>query len=41
MNHVGAAKFVERADELAKKFGARFAVPKLLRDLAAKGVPLT
>ena len=37
VNHVGAAKFVKRADELAKKFGARFEVPKMLRDLAAKG----
>ena len=37
VNHVGAAKFVERADALAKKCGERFAPPKLLRDLAAKG----
>ncbi len=36
VNHVGAKKFVKRADELAKKLGARFAPPKLLRDLAAK-----
>ena len=40
VNHVGTKKFVKRADELAKKFGARFAPPKLLRDLAAKGKPL-
>ena len=37
VNHVGAAKFVARADELAKKHGERFAPPRLLRDLAAKG----
>jgi len=30
-------KFVARADELAKKYGERFAPPKLLRDLAASG----
>ena len=37
INHVGAAKFVQRAEELAKTHGDRFAPPKLLRDLAAKG----
>jgi len=37
INYVGTAKFVARADELAKKFGERFAPPKLLRDKAAKG----
>jgi len=37
INSVGPAKFVARADELAKKHGARFAPPKLLRDRAAKG----
>jgi 3-hydroxyacyl-CoA dehydrogenase/enoyl-CoA hydratase/3-hydroxybutyryl-CoA epimerase len=37
INSVGVAKFVARADELAKKHGARFAPPKLLRDKAAKG----
>jgi len=36
VNHVGAKKFVKRAEELAKKVGSRFAPPKLLRDLAAK-----
>ncbi len=36
VNHIGAAKFVARADALAKKYGERFAPPKLLRDLAAK-----
>jgi 3-hydroxyacyl-CoA dehydrogenase/enoyl-CoA hydratase/3-hydroxybutyryl-CoA epimerase len=40
VNHVGAAKFVQRADELAKKYGPRFAPPKILRDAAAKGAPL-
>jgi 3-hydroxyacyl-CoA dehydrogenase/enoyl-CoA hydratase/3-hydroxybutyryl-CoA epimerase len=37
VNHVGAGNFVARADALAKKHGERFAPPKLLRDLAAKG----
>jgi 3-hydroxyacyl-CoA dehydrogenase / enoyl-CoA hydratase / 3-hydroxybutyryl-CoA epimerase len=40
VNHVGTKKFVKRADELAKKFGPRFAPPKLLRELATKGKPL-
>ena len=40
VNHVGTKKFVKRADELAKKAGPRFAPPKLLRELAAKGKPL-
>jgi 3-hydroxyacyl-CoA dehydrogenase/enoyl-CoA hydratase/3-hydroxybutyryl-CoA epimerase len=40
VNHVGAKKFVKRADELAKKLGPRFAPPKLLRELAAKNKPL-
>ena len=40
INSVGVAKFVARADELAKKYGERFAPPKLLRDQAAKGEPL-
>ena len=40
INHVGPAKFVARADELAKKYGERFAPPKLLRDKAARGEPL-
>ena len=40
VNHVGVAKFVARADELALKHGERFAPPKLLRDLAAKNKPL-
>ncbi len=37
VNYVGAAKFLQRADALAKKCGERFAPPKLLRELAAKG----
>jgi len=40
VNHVGTKKFVKRADELANKVGPRFAPPKLLRDLAAKGKPV-
>jgi 3-hydroxyacyl-CoA dehydrogenase/enoyl-CoA hydratase/3-hydroxybutyryl-CoA epimerase len=40
INHVGTKAFVKRADELAKKHGARFAPPKLLRDKAKKGAPL-
>jgi 3-hydroxyacyl-CoA dehydrogenase/enoyl-CoA hydratase/3-hydroxybutyryl-CoA epimerase len=40
VNHVGTKQFVKRADELAKKVGPRFAPPKLLRELAAKGKPL-
>ena len=35
INSIGAAKFVARADAFAKKYGERFAPPKLLRDLAA------
>ncbi|HUK04007.1 MAG TPA: 3-hydroxyacyl-CoA dehydrogenase NAD-binding domain-containing protein [Burkholderiales bacterium] len=40
VNYVGVKKFVERADELAKMHGLRFAPPKLLRDKAAKGEAL-
>ena len=40
VNSVGVKKFVARADELAKKYGERFAPPKLLRDKAAKGESL-
>ena len=36
VNNIGAAKFVERADELAAKLGERFSPPKLLRDIAAQ-----
>ena len=37
INHVGAAKFAARAEELAKKHGERFVPPMILRDKAAKG----
>jgi 3-hydroxyacyl-CoA dehydrogenase/enoyl-CoA hydratase/3-hydroxybutyryl-CoA epimerase len=40
INSVGVAKFVARADELAKKYGERFAPPKLLRDKAARNEAL-
>ncbi|MCI4644983.1 MAG: 3-hydroxyacyl-CoA dehydrogenase NAD-binding domain-containing protein [Hyphomonadaceae bacterium] len=33
----GVDKFVEEADRLAAKYGERFAVPDMLRDMAAKG----
>ncbi|MES1200798.1 MAG: 3-hydroxyacyl-CoA dehydrogenase NAD-binding domain-containing protein [Pseudomonadota bacterium] len=33
----GSKAFVEEADRLAKAYGDRFAPPKLLRDMAAKG----
>ena len=34
---VGAARFVETCDGLAKAHGARFAMPQALRDMAARG----
>ena len=37
INCVGPAKFVARADELAKMHGERFTPPKVLRNKAAKG----
>ncbi len=37
INHVGPAKFVARADQLAKKCGERFAVPKVVREKAKSG----
>ncbi len=40
VNHVGAKRFVERAEELARKLGPRFAPPRLLSGLAAKGQSL-
>jgi 3-hydroxyacyl-CoA dehydrogenase/enoyl-CoA hydratase/3-hydroxybutyryl-CoA epimerase len=40
VNHVGVVKFVARADELARKYGERFAPPELLRDKAAKNEAL-
>jgi 3-hydroxyacyl-CoA dehydrogenase/enoyl-CoA hydratase/3-hydroxybutyryl-CoA epimerase len=38
INHVGSAKFAARADELAKKCGARFAVPQSVREKAKSGM---
>jgi len=40
INSVGPAKFVARADALAKKHGERFLPPKLLRENAARGKAL-
>jgi len=40
VNSVGIAKFVTRADQLAGKYGERFAPPRLLRDKAAQGEAL-
>ena len=40
VNSVGVAKFVTRADQLAGKYGERFAPPRLLRDKAAQGEAL-
>jgi len=40
VNWVGVAKFVARADQLAGKYGERFAPPRLLRDKAAQGEAL-
>ncbi|MFO1081761.1 MAG: 3-hydroxyacyl-CoA dehydrogenase NAD-binding domain-containing protein [Reyranellaceae bacterium] len=37
IDQVGVKQFVAECDELAKKYGAQFEVPKLLRDMAAKG----
>lgn len=37
INYVGLNAFISRAEQLTAKFGDRFAVPKLLRDMAAKG----
>ena len=37
IDRLGASAFVARADELAGRHGDRFAVPQLLRDMAAKG----
>ena len=37
IDQVGVKEFVAECDELAKKYGAQFEVPKLLRDMAAKG----
>ena len=37
IDQVGIKKFVAECDDFAKKYGAQFEVPKLLRDMAAKG----
>jgi 3-hydroxyacyl-CoA dehydrogenase/enoyl-CoA hydratase/3-hydroxybutyryl-CoA epimerase len=39
INHVGPAKFVARAEALAKQYGPRFAPPRIVRDKATKGEP--
>ena len=40
INSEGGAAFVKRADQLAAKFGARFEVPRLVRDKSARGEPV-
>jgi 3-hydroxyacyl-CoA dehydrogenase/enoyl-CoA hydratase/3-hydroxybutyryl-CoA epimerase len=37
IDQVGIKTFVAECDEFARKYGAQFEVPKLLRDMAAKG----
>jgi len=37
IDQVGVKQFVAECDEFAKKYGPQFEVPKLLRDMAAKG----
>jgi 3-hydroxyacyl-CoA dehydrogenase/enoyl-CoA hydratase/3-hydroxybutyryl-CoA epimerase len=37
IDQVGIKKFVAECDDFAKKYGKQFEVPKLLRDMAAKG----
>ena len=37
IDQVGIKTFVAECDEFAKKYGSQFEVPKLLRDMAAKG----
>ena len=37
INATGVARFVERAQELADKYGERFTPPQLLKDMAASG----
>lgn len=39
VDHVGTRRFVERADELAQRYGERFSPPKALRDRAAADQP--
>ena len=38
IDQVGVKQFVAECDSLAQKYGSQFAVPKLLRDMAAKGL---
>lgn len=40
VNHVGVRRFTERAEELARQYGERFAPPALLLEHAASGEPL-
>jgi 3-hydroxyacyl-CoA dehydrogenase / enoyl-CoA hydratase / 3-hydroxybutyryl-CoA epimerase len=40
VNHIGVAKFTERAKELAAKYGERFSPPHLLQTHAQTGKPL-
>jgi 3-hydroxyacyl-CoA dehydrogenase/enoyl-CoA hydratase/3-hydroxybutyryl-CoA epimerase len=37
IDQVGVREFVSECDELARKYGKQFEVPKLLRDMAARG----
>jgi 3-hydroxyacyl-CoA dehydrogenase/enoyl-CoA hydratase/3-hydroxybutyryl-CoA epimerase len=37
IDQVGVKQFVAECDDLARKYGKQFEVPKLLRDMAAKG----
>lgn len=37
INYYGVAEFVERTNELAEKYGERFAAPKMLLEMASKG----
>jgi 3-hydroxyacyl-CoA dehydrogenase/enoyl-CoA hydratase/3-hydroxybutyryl-CoA epimerase len=37
IDQVGVKKFVAECDEFAKRYGKQFEVPKLLRDMAARG----
>ncbi|RZI42384.1 3-hydroxyacyl-CoA dehydrogenase [Herbaspirillum sp. HC18] len=38
VNHVGAGKFLERAEQLRRKYGERFAPPEMLRRHAREGL---
>ena len=37
IDQVGVKTFVAECDDFAKKYGPQFEVPKMLRDMAAKG----